>query len=305
MIRTIPDPSSRAVALENGEVQVAGMNPIPLTDLQRFRSLRDVEVSTEGYDALAGIMFFEFNMREPKFQDVRVRRAIAHAINRKFIADNIWFGLGLPAKSPVPSWIREFHDAGLKGYDHDKAEAERLLDQAGLPKGAGGIRLAFTHDVMPFDENYLRLSRYLKQALAEVGIRVDLRNQDFPTWLRRVYTDNAYETSAYIIFGTTDPTIGIQRIIWGGNIAKGVAFSNASGYANAEVDDLLRRAQEAASQAERVSLWNKVQELVMRDLPVIPLIDVRYATIKSKGISGLETDGYGVFGSFSDVSLKK
>ncbi|MCG5029791.1 ABC transporter substrate-binding protein, partial [[Ruminococcus] torques] len=71
-----------------------------------------------------------FNMRDPKFQDVRVRRAIAHALNRKFIADNIWFGLGVPATSPVPSWTKEFHDTALKGYDYNKAEAERLLDEA-------------------------------------------------------------------------------------------------------------------------------------------------------------------------------
>lgn len=302
IVRIIPDPSSRAIALENGEVELAGMNPIPLTDLERFSNLPDVSILQEGYSALAGIMFLEFNTRLEKFQDVRVREAIAHAINREFIAENVWFGLGKPAVSPVPSWLDDFHDDRLQGYAYDKERAIALLEEAGLLPDADGIRLRMTHDVMPFDENYFRLARYLKQALKEVGIEVELRNQDFPSWLKRVYTANDYETSAYIIFATVDPTIGVQRLIWGSNIKPGVAFSNASGYANPEVDALLEQAQIAATQEERIELWKQVQAKIMDDLPVIPLIDVRYATVHKSDVKGIADDGYGIFGSFANVS---
>jgi peptide/nickel transport system substrate-binding protein len=304
IIRSIPDPSSRSIALETGEVAVAGMNPVPLTELSRIQNVPGIKMTTEGYAALGGIMFFEFNTRLPKFQDLRVRKALAHAINRDFIAQNIWFGLGQPAVSPVPSWVSSFHDKSLGGYKYDKAEAVRLLNEAGLVPDATGIRLRITHDVMPFDENYARLARYIKQALAEVGVDVQLRNQDFPSWLKRVYTDYDYETSAYIVFATVDPTLGIQRLIWGGNISKGVAFSNASGFKNAKVDGLLEQAQVAATQEERIELWKQVQQSIMEELPVIPLIDVRYATLHQKNVEGIEADGYGIFGSFANVSFK-
>ncbi|MDF0597613.1 ABC transporter substrate-binding protein [Psychromarinibacter halotolerans] len=303
IVRNIPDPSTRSIALETGEVAVAGMNPIALSELNAVSEVEGVEVSTAGYDALGGIMFFEFNTRLEKFADVRVRQAIAHALNRQFIADNVWFGLGTPATSPVPSWVAEFHNEALTGYDYDLEEATRLLDEAGLTPDEDGWRLSFTHDVMPFDENYQRLARYFKQALAQVGINVELRNQDFPTWLSRVYTDYDYETSAYIVFAGVDPAIGIQRLIWGDNIRSGVAFSNASGYDDDTVDGLLADAATAPTQEERIAIWNDVQSKVMEDLPVLPLIDVSYATIHQGNVSGIEDDGYGVFGSFANVSV--
>lgn len=305
IVRNIPDPSSRSIALETGEVMVAGMNPIALSELESVRSVPGVEISTAGYDALGGIMFFEFNTRLEKFEDPRVRKAIAHAINRDFIAQNVWFGLGKPATSPVPSWVTDFHDQSLTGYDYNKQEAIRLLDEAGLAPDASGIRLRITHDVMPFDENYQRLARYLKQALAEVGIDVELRNQDFPTWLSRVYSDYNYETSAYIVFSGVDPAIGIQRLFWGDNIQPGVAFSNASGYDDDRVDQLLEDAAIAPTQEERIEIWTEVQQIVMEDLPVLPLIDVSYATIHQENVKGIELDGYGVFGSFARVSMEE
>ncbi|MBX3452945.1 ABC transporter substrate-binding protein [Ferrovibrio sp.] len=305
IVRFIPDPSARAAAFESGEIDIAGMNPIPLTDLKRYRGLKDLEVRTDGYDALAGIMYFEFNTRSPKFQDVRVRKAIAHAINRKFIGDNIWFGLGNPVNSIVPQASKEFYDSKLAGYAYDKKKAEQLLDEAGLKKGANGFRMEITHDVMPFDENYQRLARYLKQALAEVGINVQLRNQDFPSWLKRVYTENDYETSAYIIFGMTDPAVGVQRMFWGKNIIKGVPFSNASGYANPKVDELLVAAGVAPTNQQRIDLWKQVQSIAMEELPIIPLANINYATVLHKRLQGYGSDGYGVFGSFADLWISK
>lgn len=304
LVRFIPDSSARAIAFESGEVDIAGSNPIPLHDVERFRGSKTVEVVTKGYDALAGIMYFEFNLRNPKFADRRVRQAIAHAINSKFIAENVWFGFGEPASTVVPKTATTFFDPALQPYAYDKAAAEKLLDEAGLKRGAGGVRLKITHDAVPLDQHFQRLGAYIKQALGEVGIEVELRNQDFPTWLRRVYTDNDFDTTSYNIFGMSDPTIGVQRIFWGPNIVKGVGFSNGSGYRNPEVDKLLEAAQVAPTQEERVRHWRQIQKILATDLPVIPLINVKYTTVLNKRVRNFDADGFGVYGSFADLYLK-
>ena len=115
-----PRSRQRAVALESGEADIAGANPIPLTDVARFRP-QNIEVRTDGYEAFGSIMNFEFNTRVPQFDDLRVRQALAHAINRQFVVEHIWGGLGSPATSNVPKVHGEFFAPDAPHYDYDKA----------------------------------------------------------------------------------------------------------------------------------------------------------------------------------------
>jgi peptide/nickel transport system substrate-binding protein len=303
VIRFIPDPATRAVSLESGEVDIAGANPIPLTDVARFRALKNVEVRTDGYEAFGSIMNFEFNTRVPQFQDIRVRQALAHAINRKFVVDHIWGGLGSPASSNVPKVHGEFFDPNTPHYDYDKAQAERLLDEAGYKRGPNRVRFRIAHDTLPLDENYRRLALYFKQAFAEIGVEVDVRSQDLAGWLKRVYTDNDYQTSSYIISGMTDPTIGLQRLYWSKNITKGAPYSNGSGYTNEKVDQLLEGAQFSPDPAERVKLWREFQQITMRELPIIPIMNVNYVTVINKRVKGITATGFGPYANFADLYI--
>ena len=303
VVRFIPDPATRAVALESGEADIAGANPIPLTDVARFRTLKNIEVRTDGYEAFGSIMNFEFNTRVPQFDDLRVRQALAHAINRQFVVEHIWGGLGSPATSNVPKVHGEFFAPDAPHYDYDKAAAERLLDEAGFKRGANRVRFRITHDTLPLDENYRRLALYLKQAFSEIGVEVDVRSQDLAGWLKRVYTDNDYQTSSYIISGMTDPTIGLQRLYWSKNIIKGAPYSNGSGYTNAKVDELLLGAQFSPDPAERVKMWREFQQITMRELPIIPIMNVNYVTVINKRVKGITATGFGPYANFADLYI--
>ena len=100
IVRFIPDAGARAVAFETGELDIGGTDPIALADLDRIKGLPNLAVTTDGYAIFGAMYYFEFNMRDPQFKDVRVRQAIAHAINRDFVAKNVWFGYGSAATSP-------------------------------------------------------------------------------------------------------------------------------------------------------------------------------------------------------------
>ena len=155
----------------------------------------------------------------------------------------------------------------------------RLVEQAAVEHG---VRLRITHDSNPFGgENNRRISAYFKQQMDLVGIRVDIRAGDTATFIKRVYGDYDFDTTSTQAFGLSDPTIGVQRFYWSKNITPGVAFSNGSGYSNPDVDKLLEAAQSEIDPAKRAGLFGEFQRIIMRDLPILPLVDGQYFAVRS------------------------
>ena len=302
IVRFIPDAGARAVALETGELDVSGGDPVPLADLKRIDALPSLEVTTEGYSMYGAMYYLEFNMRDPQFKDVRVRQAIAHAIDRDFVAKNTWFGYATPATGPISNKQPKFYTDNVPKYPFNTKRAEELLDQAGFPRKADGIRFKISHDPASGSEEYRRFGEYFKQAMKTIGIDVELRVSDSATYQRRVWTDNAYQTTSYGIFTMPDPTIGVQRVFWSKNIRKGVPYSNGSGYTSAEMDALLEAAQVERDPTKRRDLWHKMQTVAMTDLPIIPIINRSHTSVYSKRLAHFTEDVEGVFGTFASVS---
>lgn len=303
IVRFIPDAGARAVAFETGELDVGGTDPIALADLERIKSLPNLAVTTDGYAMCGAMYYFEFNMRDPQFKDLRVRQAIAHAIDRDFVAKNIWFGYGSAATGPISQKLVKFYTADVPKYPFDPKKAEALLDAAGFPRKAGGVRFRITHDPSTYSDQYRRFGEYFKQAMRRIGVDVDLQNSDAATFQQRIWTDNVYQTSSYGIFNMPDPTIGVQRMYWSRNIRKGVPYSNGSGYSSPEMDALLETGQNEIDVAKRREIFNKMQALAMTDLPIIPIINVDYTTVYNKRVKGFTEDLEGVFGTFANVAL--
>jgi peptide/nickel transport system substrate-binding protein len=301
VLRVIPDGAGRSAALESGEVLLAGDNPVPLADVQRLSQLPSLAIERRGYNSVNNIHFMEFNLRRPYFQDVRVRQAIAHAINRDFIARNIWFGQAHASTGPVPSAVKAYYSSDVPAYPVDLAAANRLLDEAGFKRGADGVRFKIFNDWAPYGEALQRTSEYLRQALKPVGIEVEVRSSDLPGWLRRVYTDNDFDTTTFYLSALSDPTIGIQRFYWSKNIQKGAVFTNGSGYNNPEMDRILEAAASEADTAKRVALFAEFQKLAMTDLPLIPLVDLDHVTFANKRVHDHTTGAYGLRDNQAEV----
>jgi peptide/nickel transport system substrate-binding protein len=299
--RIIPDAGARAVAFESGELDVGGPWPVPASDMGRIGQLPNLAITTKGYSALADQNFLEFNLRDPLFQDVRVRRAIAHSIDRKFIIDNIFFGYATLATGPISPEMAEFYDPDMPQYPYDLALAERLLDEAGRTRGKDGKRFGFTIDPMPYGDRFTQIGQFIAQALPKVVISVELRSQDASNWLRRIYTDYAYQAQIYGIFNMMDPTIGVQRQYWSKAIRPGVAFGNGSGYSNSEVDAIFEAAQIEGDQAKRKRLFSRMQRIVATELPNIPLVNEQQTTVYNRRVHNLIDGLMGVYDTFADV----
>ncbi|SOY92879.1 dipeptide ABC transporter, substrate binding protein precursor [Cupriavidus taiwanensis] len=284
VFKVIPDASARAAALEKGEVQYAPFNPVPLKDAQRLSQLPSLKLETRGYEWLSPWLFMDVNIDRPYFKDVRVRQALAHAIDLNTLNKVVWFGFGKPAVSPVVSTLGQFFNPSVPKYPYDPARAEALLDAAGLKRGADGNRLKIQIDYLPYGDDYKRSAEYIKQALKRVGVDVTVRTQDTPTYTRRVYGDRDFDLAVVWFAGFADPLVGVTRAYRSDTVGKNIPWSNGSGYRGDEANRLIDQAQGSPSQAERVELFRKFQSVVQTDLPSIPLLELRFFTVQSSNL---------------------
>ncbi|MBI4255479.1 MAG: ABC transporter substrate-binding protein [Candidatus Rokubacteria bacterium] len=302
--KVIPDGGARVAALETGEVDLAPAGAVPEPEIGRLAKLPHLTTSDRGYEALGPIVWLELNLRDKILGDVRVRRALAHAIDRGVVANTIWFGVGKPATGPISSG-QPFYHAGVTAYPYDPARAERLLDEAGYRRGAGGVRFELTQDFLPYGENWVRLAEYLKQQLGKVGIRVTTRASDLSGWLRRIYTDWDFQLTSTFSNNYADPAIGVERTYISGNIKKGVPFTNSMNYVNPEVDALFAQAGREMNPAARAQLYRRVQELLVNDLPVIWLMEMPTVSVVNRRVQDLFVGPISMYSSFDQVWLAK
>jgi len=299
ILRVLPDGNGAMTALETGEVHLV-VNP-PWADIARVRKLPGIAV-TRSSGFTGALAAFEFNLDKPYFKDARVRQAFAHAIDRDFLVKNVWQGYGEAADSPIPASLSDFHASNLPAYPYDLNKAAQLLDAAGFKRGANGVRFSITHDPLPVGQTYKRSAEAIRASLARIGIRMEIRSQDFAAFVRRIYTARDFDTFQYAASAGPDPAIGTQRFYWSRNFQPGVAFSNGAHYLNPEVDRLLVAAQSESDANKRRALYGRFQQIVQTDLPKIPLVSANPVHL-SRGIQAFSVDAYGVMGNFADAFL--
>ncbi|MFC5508610.1 ABC transporter substrate-binding protein [Bosea massiliensis] len=301
--RFLPDASARAVALETGEAAIVTESGVPGGEIGRLLSLPSIEGTKAGYDYAGLSTYFMFNLDRPIFQDVRVRQAFAHLIDRQFLIEHVWYGNGRPATGPFSSSLQQFYSAQVPHYPLDVEKARQLLDEAGLKPDANGIRLSITHDFVPLGEAYQRTAEYLRDAFAKAGIALRIRSQDMGSYTRRIYTERDFDTANYLLSGGPDPAIGVQRLYWSQGFKVGAPFSNGAHYASKTVDDLLVAAAAEADVARRRKLYLDFQIETQRDLPQIPLVDVEVLTLTQKRLRRHTVSCEGPKGNFAEAFL--
>jgi peptide/nickel transport system substrate-binding protein len=307
--RFIPDAATRSAAMEAGEAHFAGYSAVNYADLERMKTNPILDLTTKGYEMTPAQSVLELNGRHPHLQKKAVRQAIAYAIDRKVILKDVMFGYGLPATGPLS---RKFKTAGLytddvRQYDvPDRLDiANRLLDEAGAPRGADGTRFALHLEVNSFGEQWLRQAEYLKQALAIVGIAVTLRSEDTATWLRRVYTNYDYDLNEPFLSQGVDPVYGLNKQFLTSQIRKGVTFVNDTFYSNPEVDRMLGEGAREPDAEKRAALYKKVQQILAEDSPMIWLIDVQYVSVFNRRLKDHTTGPLGTQQAFERAWMDK
>jgi peptide/nickel transport system substrate-binding protein len=299
IVRFIPDAAARSIAIETGEIDLAPSTPVPLSDLERLKEVPGIAFEQRGYQYANGVSRIEFNLERPFFKDIRVRQAFAHVIDRKVILNTINYGYGAAIPGPINPNLAKWYDGDLKTYPIDLAAAEKLLDEAGYPRGSDGVRIRINLDYVPSGETYPRGSEYIRQALAKIGVDATVRSQDFATYTKRIYTDRDFDFAFEGMSNLFDPTVGVQRLYWSKNFKPGVPFSNGSAYSNPKVDALLEAAAIEVDAKKRVDQWREIQQILVEDLPAIDIASQPELTIYNKRIADHTVGGEGVSGSLA------
>lgn len=271
VFRIIPEAATQVNALLRGEVDMlARVSPADVARLRRQPvTLMETRAAAGGANC---VMTLAFNLERPALADLRVRQAIARAIDRAQVLERVAFGQGRVAEAPIASGIGWAHAPDLLAGAADPAEANRLLDEAGLRPDAEGVRLRL--DMAHFPA-FSRYSDLLRQHLARVGIAFGVRTLDPAAFADSVFTRRAFDLALISYCNGTDPEIGVRRMVHSSAIGP-VPFSNAAAYRNAEVDRLFDAAAATLDDAARGALYRQAQGFIARDLPYLGLVETDF-----------------------------
>lgn len=301
VMRVIPDDNAKVVALRNGEIDLAPMNTIPGAMLAALKNDKNLTMSHEGSEGLGPVMGLLVNLRNKPLSDLRVREAMSLAMERKKIADVMFYGLGEPATNPIVHSNPVYYDKNIKPYEFDPNRANKLLDEAGYPRGDNKMRFKVRLANLPYGASYDRLGEYVKLALGNVGIDVLLVNQDMGGWLKQVYTDWDFDLASTFLHDYSDPSIVFEQEFASSAINKGGTFNNNMDYRNPKLDQILAQASSETDIAKRQKLYFEAEQIVHDELPEIFLIDQYYTNVWNKRVHGLLTNGISMYSSWDSV----
>jgi len=307
--RFIADGSTRAAALETQEAHIAGFSAVLPVDVRRLEKMPHIAITTRGYEMQSPIVELDFNTKAKPFDDAKVRQAVAYAVDRKFVIDNVWFGFGRPATGPINSNFKAtgLYTSDVTNYNvpNGVEVANKLLDDAGYARGAGGVRFEIVHDVTPYGEEWRRFGEYVQQQLAKIGIKATLRYEDVPTWLRRVYTNYDYQLTNNWIQTLADPVIGVHRLYHSKLIRAGTVFVNGTRWSTPETDSLMDRASVETDAKKRATLYHEFQKRVVQESPIVFVHELDFVTVHSKRLQGFLVSPLGIYANFDQAWLQK
>jgi ABC-type transport system substrate-binding protein len=132
-------------------IEVGG-GAVPIADLERIKTIPFLGIETRGYRYTGNRSQLVFNLDSKPLADLRVRQAIAHAIDLKAVLATAWYGYGRISPTAISPALPEFHDASLKPYAYDLAQAARLLDEAGYKRAEDGKRFSLRLTYNPYND---------------------------------------------------------------------------------------------------------------------------------------------------------
>lgn len=292
LFNVVPDATTRALELEKGSADIAvnALSPDMVDALKRRSNL----VVEDGPGS--EIEFLVFNLRAPYLKDVRVRRAIAMAINRPLIIHSLMRDLAHPANSLLPAhhwaWTND-----VQQYSYDPAAADALLDSAGYKRGPDGIRFHIGFKTST-DETTRLLAVVLQQQLAKIGIALDLRSYEFATFYSDL-THGAFQMSpSRWIGGNEQPDIFRYAFSASSFPPHG---GNRGFYANPQLDALIKDAAATLDQARQRADYVQVQQILARDLPTIDLWYIDTVIVHTRRLKGVRTSPSGDFSFLRDA----
>lgn len=291
----VPDDTTRALELEKGsaDVESNALTPDLIDSLSRDEHL----VVDQGPGT--NLYYLVFNLRDPVLRDVRVRTAIAEAINRTLLIQTLYRGQARLAESLLPPQHWAFTDA-VEQHPYDPAAASALLDQAGYRRGHDGIRFHIAEKTSN-DETVRLVAVSMQQQLAQIGIALDLRSYEFATFYSDL-THGAFQLApSRWIGGNENPDIYRYAFASASMPPHG---SNRGFYANPELDSLIADATATSDRTQQRDDYVRVQQILAHDLPSLNLWYLNAVVVHNRRLSNIHPNPSGTFDFLRTATLR-
>lgn len=305
--RVIPDDSARFLALKAGDIHATEQATVE--DLAAAEADPNLYILTR---PALNTAYLAFNYKIKEFQDVRVREAVAHAINKQALVQNFYGKYGLVAKTFLPPSMWGYNDA-IQDWEYNPELSKQLLAEAGFPNGLSEVTIAEdvadaegnivykAGDKIPLKFYYMPVTRFYYPSPKEIGeaMAADLAKAGI-----NVQLELAGDWPTYLGLRRQGLLMGLYMLGWGGDNGDPDNFLNyffgglsredevkqpdkrEGWYANQEVAVLLYKALVNPNQAEREQLYKKAEELLHNDVARIWIAHNQTPLIFSKKVSG-------------------
>ncbi|HEY3043080.1 MAG TPA: ABC transporter substrate-binding protein [Vicinamibacterales bacterium] len=298
VLKVVPDDIMRGLELRKGtaDMVVNDLTPDIVYQLEKNDGLKMVEAPGVDYQYLG------LNLRDPALKDVRVRQALAYAIDTHAIIEYLRRGLAAPATGLLPrqSWAIA---PDLHAYPYDPERARALLDEAGYrdPDGGGPVpRLRLSLKISSAQEFNRLQASVIQQNLREVGVDLDVRTYEFATLFSDVLKGNFQIYSLQWTAGSlADPDI-LRRVFHSKQVPP--EGFNRGHFSDPRVDALLDEAASSTDEAHRLELFQEVQRLLAVELPYISLWNKTNFIVAQQSLAGVHVSTLADLTFLKDVS---
>jgi len=299
VMRIIPDQSTQFLELKSGNLDEISLSPqqyLYQTEGQAWAgNFRKFKYVSSGYTFLA------YNLKSRLFSDVRVRRALNHAIDKDEIVRGVLAGLGIATGGPYKPGTWAFNDK-IPANEFDPALAKRLLAEAGWtrrsPEGPlvdkTGQPFAFTVLTNQGNSPRIKAAIIIQSRLKDLGIKVEIRTVEWAAFIKEFVDKGRFDA---IILGwniVQDPDL---YDVWHSSKAQPGGL-NFVGYKNPELDDLLERGRRLLDQQKRKPLYDRVQEILHQDQPYCFLYVPMALPMVHARVQGIEPAPAGIAHNF-------
>lgn len=266
----VDDDNSAYSAYLEGSLDVTSRIPS-----EEMASLRDSDAFKTF--PLLGTSGMIFNTEKPPFNDVKVRKAFALAIDKKHIAENIFEGYRTPAATLVCEGVSDPADGGsfiekslkeykspfhIDEYEKDLEEAKKLMKEAGYPGGVGFPKVRYLNNTGGANNS---IAEYLQSAFKELGVMMEIDTQDWKVVSATQHTGDFELTRFAWIYDYDEP---LQLL----NLFRSEDANNYARYHNDKYDALMETAMKETDGKKRSKALHKAEQMLLKDLPMVPMV---------------------------------
>ncbi len=295
------DASIAENALKNGKADLfTFLQNLDVAEIL-FRNT-DLQITSDIYRDVGALNYLEFNLRKKTLKNLRVRQAIAYAIDLEYISTVIYEEYARALSGPIPPNSR-FHSRDGTNYHLDLVKAHQLLDEAGYPRNEDGFRFSTRLTWMPNPAGYEKqVATYIQSQLGKIGIKVELDPpQTYIDWYIQVSKWQHHMTLSRV-FEWGDPIMNLHPLFSSENIRHQVG-DNTAGIYNEQVDVLLKAAETEPDPEIRAGLYRQFQSLISEELPLYFMHETPFVTVIGNRLQDFPTRGRSVVGPLDQVCL--